>query len=80
MLGIVLLGQVRRNSQHLHRHDVEALLFEARNHLAHQAALDTIGLEQNEGSFHRELRVLSCVLLVINSRDSTSRRETVDFT
>ena len=47
MFRIMLLGQFRRHTQHLHRHDVQALGFESRENLTHQAALDTVGLEQN---------------------------------
>ena len=52
MLGVVFFGQVRRHAHHLHRNDVERLVLEAGNNAAHEAALDTVGFQQNERAFH----------------------------
>ncbi len=52
VLGIVLLGQRRRNAHHLQGHDIETFIFEPTQHAAGQAALNAVGLEQNQRAFH----------------------------
>jgi hypothetical protein len=59
VLGVVFFGQVRRHAHHLHRNDVECLVFEAGDDAAHQAALDTVGFQEDERAFHGEIRMLS---------------------
>jgi hypothetical protein len=52
VLGVMLLGQFGGDSHQLHGHDVEALVFEPGENAAGQAALDTVGFEQNKRAFH----------------------------
>ena len=52
VFGIVSPGQFGRDPHQLHGGDVQPLIFEPGDYPAHQAALDAIGLEQNEGAFH----------------------------
>ncbi len=58
MLGIVLLGQVRCHAHHLHRDDVETLVLKPCQNAAHEAALDTVGFEEDESAFHQDGRGL----------------------
>ena len=52
VLGIVLLGKLRRDPQHLRRDDVEALVLKALENPPHEPPLHAVGLEKNEGPFH----------------------------
>ena len=41
------------DADHLHRDHIQPFAFKPADHFAHQAALDTIGLEENQGTFER---------------------------
>jgi len=53
---VVLRGQFRRDLHELGAHDLQALFFEAADDAAHEAALDGVGLEDDEAGFHGVLR------------------------
>ena len=52
VLGIMLLGQLRRNPQQLHRHEVESFLLETGNDGSGEATVKTVRFEENQGSLH----------------------------
>jgi len=45
VFGIVLLGQVWRDLEHLERDDVEPFVLKSPDHLTHEAALHAVRLE-----------------------------------
>ena len=50
MLVVVAAGEVGVDGAELHRHDREALALEAADDLADEAALDRVGLAEDEGA------------------------------
>ena len=58
-VSVVLLQVLHRGLHHLHGNQLEPLLLKARDNLANQATLDTIGLDHNKGPLgsHDEKRV-----------------------
>ena len=50
--AVVGRGEVLADLHQLATDDLKALLFEAADNAAHEAALDGVGLENNEGGFH----------------------------
>ncbi len=59
MFGVMLLGQCAINLDELQRRDPQPLALEPRQDLAHQPALNTIGLENNERFLHAKKPVSS---------------------
>ena len=51
MLGVMALGEVAVDAHQLERDEVQAATLEAPDHLADEAALDAVGLDQDEGAF-----------------------------
>ena len=60
-VSVVLLQVLHRGLHHLHGNQLEPLLLKARDNLANQATLDTIGLDHDEGPLgsHGKKSVLS---------------------
>ena len=56
--GVVAFRHVARDAQQAQAHHFEALALEARQDVADQAALDAIGLDEDEGAFHPGARSL----------------------
>ena len=52
VFGIVLFGQFGRDLDQLQGHDIQPIVFEAGQNPPDQAALDTVGFQQNQGTFH----------------------------
>ena len=52
MIRVVPLEEVLREFRELQAHDLETLALEAPENLADEAALDAVGLDEDEGGFH----------------------------